>query len=147
MVGVVLVAGQMGVATPPTVRMISIVAFVASALVSSFLAKHVVLSGVSNFMVTLGVNVVVSFCEQLTAILKLVAFTREVSPGVSRQASGLALPNERLEGTDKLQVDRGDGSGDTELRLLSRETTYMPLEKSCSSSKPTWINGCKGLIP
>ena len=104
-VGEVAVVGQICVvAPPPTVRMISIVAFVASALVSSFLAKHVVLSGVSNFMVTLGVNVVVSFCEQLTAILKLVAFTREVSPGVSRQASGLALPNERLEGTDKLQV-------------------------------------------
>ena len=103
-VGVVLVAGQMGVATPPTVRMISIVAFVASALVSSLSAKHEVEFGFSKRMFTLGVKVVVSLCEQLTAILKLVAFTREVSPGVSRQASGLALPNERLEGTDKLQV-------------------------------------------
>jgi hypothetical protein len=40
----------------------------------------------------------------LTAILNLVAFTRELSKRRSRQASGLALPNKRLEGADKLQV-------------------------------------------
>ena len=144
-VGEVAVVGQICWVNPCRSRMISIVASVASALVSSFLAKHVVPSGASNFMVTVGVNVVVSFCEQLTAILNLLAFTRALPE--AGKASGLALPNERLEGTDKLQVDRGDGSGDTELRLLSRKTTYMPLEESCSSSKPTWINACKGLIP
>jgi hypothetical protein len=57
-------------------------------------------------MVTVGVNFVVSFCEQLIAILKLVAFTREVSRR-GRQASGLAVPNKRLVGTDKLQVSWG----------------------------------------
>ena len=103
-VGVLLVAGQTVVVTPSTVRMISIVAFVASALVSSLLATHVVPNGFSNFMVTVGVNFVVSFCKQLTAILNLVAFTRELSKRRSRQASGLALPNKRLEGADKLQV-------------------------------------------
>ena len=104
-VGEVAVVGQICVVAPPTTsRMISIVASVASALVSSFIAKHVVVNGVSNFMVTLGVNVIVSFCEQLTEILKLVAFTRLVFKRTGRQASGLALPNERLEGTDKLQV-------------------------------------------
>ena len=103
-VGEVAVVGQICWVNPCRSRMISIVASVASALVSSFLAKHVVSSGVSNFMVTVGVNFVVSFCEQLIAILKLVAFTRLVFKRVERQASGLALPNERLEGTDKLQV-------------------------------------------
>ena len=94
--------GQICWVDPCKSRKISIVASVAAALVSSLLAKHVVLNGVSNFMVTFGVNVVVSFCEQLTAILKLVAFTRLAS--IKFQASSLALPNERLEGTDKLQV-------------------------------------------
>ena len=101
--GVSLV-GQIGWVNPFTTPMISIVAFVASAPVSSLLAKQEKPSGVSNFMVTVGVKVVVSFCEQLTAILKLVAFTRLVFKRAERQASGLALPNERLEGTDKLQV-------------------------------------------
>ena len=101
-VGEVAVVGQIGWVNPFTTPMISIVAFVASAPVSSLLAKQEKPSGVSNFMVTVGVKVVVSFCEQLIRISKLVAFTRfDRSP---LHSSYEALPNERLEGADKLQV-------------------------------------------
>ena len=75
-VGEVAVVGQICWVNPCRSRMISIVASVASALVNSLLAKHVVPEGFSNFMVTVGVNFVGQFCEQLIAILKLVAFTR-----------------------------------------------------------------------
>ena len=97
-VGEVAVVGQISWVNPCRSRMISIVASVASARGNSLLAKHVVPSGFSNFMVTVGVNFVVQFCEQLIAILKLVAFTRVVSRR-GRQASGLAVPKLTLEGS------------------------------------------------
>lgn len=102
-VGEVAVVGQISWVNPCRSRMISIVASVASARGNSLLAKHVVPSGFSNFMVTVGVNFVVQFCEQLIAILKLVAFTRVVSRR-GRQASGLAVPKLTLEGTTNAQV-------------------------------------------
>ena len=101
-VGEVAVVGQISWVNPCRSRMISIVASVASARGNSLLAKHVVPSGFSNFMVTVGVNFVVQFCEQLIAILKLVAFTRALPE--TGKASGLALPKLTVEGTTNPQV-------------------------------------------
>ena len=103
-VGEVAEVGQNCWVNPCRSRMISIVASVASALVNSLLANHVLPSGFSNFMVTVGVNFVGQFCEQLIAILKLVAFTRLPFARGERQASGLALPKLTLEGTTNPQV-------------------------------------------
>lgn len=84
-------------------------------VVKAFFAIQSVENGVVYVKVKLGVKVFANFCAQLTLIGNEVGLTKEVLR--LGKSEGLALPKLTLDGTVKLQVLLGDGSGVTEPRF------------------------------
>jgi hypothetical protein len=107
-VGTVAVLGQ--TVCEVSLRKMSINTFVAAlAPEAIFWAKQVTPKVLPKVICTLGMKGVPTGFEQLTAIVKSVAFILLfIDPP---KDSGVALPRLMLEGTDNLQVAMGDGDG------------------------------------